>query len=104
MLESYLDSSFIKTVPETMLINYKGNSYSVPKEYIGKSVKCVPDNNKLYIYFNTKLIHVYDISLNKVNYDKFDYIDALKAITKSDSEDIEKLALENLERFSKHGK
>ncbi len=58
MLESYLDSSFIKTVPETMLINYKGNSYSVPKEYIGKSVKCVPDNNKLYIYFNTKLIMI----------------------------------------------
>ena len=87
-----------------MLINYKGNSYSVPKEYIGKSVKCVPDNNKLYIYFNTKLIHVYDISLNRINYDKIDYIDALKTITKSDSDDIEKLALKNLERFSNYGK
>lgn len=104
MLESYLDSSFISEVPETMLIDYKGNSYSVPKEYIGKSVKCLPDNNKLYIYFNTKLIHVYNISLQKFNYDKKDYIDALKTITKSNSDDIEKLALENLERFSKYGK
>ena len=101
MLESYLDNSFISKVPETMLINYKGNSYSVPKEYIGKSVKCVPDDNKLYIYFNTKLIHVYDISLNKINYDKNDYIDALKTITQSNGDDIEKLALKNLERLAR---
>ena len=84
-----------------MLINYKGNSYSVPKEYIGKSVKCVPDDNKLYIYFNTKLIHVYDISLQKINYDKADYIDALKSITQSNGDDIEKLALKNLERLAR---
>ena len=37
MLESYLDNSFISVVPETMLINYKGNSHSVAKEYISKS-------------------------------------------------------------------
>lgn len=104
MLESYLDGSYISLVPETMLINYKGNSYSVPKEYIGKSVKCVPDNNKLYIYFNTKLIHSYDISSQKINYDRNDYIDALKTITKSSGNDIEELALKNLERFSKYGK
>ncbi len=104
MLESYLDGSYTSEVPETMLINYKGNSYSVPKEYIGKTVKIVPDNNKLYIYFNTKLIHVYNISLQNMNYDKNDYIDALKTITKSNSEDIEELALKNLERFSKYGK
>ena len=101
MLESYLDNSFISKVPETMLINYKGNSYSVPKEYIGKSVKCIPDDNKLYIYFNTKLIHVYDISFQKINYDKADYIDALKTITQSNGDDIEKLALKNLERLAR---
>ena len=101
MLESYLDNSFISKVPETMLINYKGNSYSVPKEYIGKSVKCVPDDNKLYIYFNTKLIHVYDILFQKINYDKTDYIDALKSITQSNGDDIEKLALKNLERLAR---
>lgn len=104
MLDSYLDSSFISEVPDTMLISYKGNSYSVPKEYIGKSVKCIPDDNKLYIYFNTKLIHVYDISSKLINYDKNDYIEALKTITNSDSEDIEKMALDNLERFSRYGK
>ena len=104
MLETYLDGSYTSEVPETMLINYKGNSYSVPKEYIGKTVKIVPDNNKLYIYFNTKLIHAYEISSQKINYDKFDYIDALKTITKSSTEDIEELALKNLERFSKYGK
>ena len=98
---TYLDNSFISKVPETMLINYKGNSYSVPKEYIGKSVKCVPDDNKLYIYFNTKLIHVYDISFQKINYDKTDYIDALKSITQSNGDDIEKLALKNLERLAR---
>ena len=64
----------------------------------------MPDNNKLYIYFNTKLIHAYEISSQKINYDKFDYIDALKTITKSSTEDIEELALKNLERFSKYGK
>ena len=88
--------------PDIMtFINYKGNSYSVPKEYIGKSVKCVPDDNKLYIYFNTKLIHVYDISNQRINYDKNDYIDALKAITKSSSDDIEEMALKNLEKLAR---
>lgn len=53
LLDSYICDPITKTVPNTLLVNFDGNEYSVPSKYIGKRVKLVRLNDSLYIYFNT---------------------------------------------------
>ena len=103
VLDSYLDNFVIAKVPTTLLVPFKGNGYSVPKEYIGSNVKLVQESNNLYIYFNTKLIALHEISNNKVNYRLEDYSEGLKARMKNADVDYNELAMNNLERFNKRG-
>lgn len=103
LLESYISNVETQTVPPTLLVSYKGNGYSVPKSYIGKRVKLIPITNKLYIYFNTELITIHDISLNKFNYHQEHYVEALKSRIKDPNQDINKIAMDNLARLSKLG-
>lgn len=103
LLESYISNVETQTVPPTLLVSYKGNGYSVPKSYIGKRVKLIPITNKLYIYFNTELITIHDISLNKFNYHQEHYVEALKSRIKDPNQDINQIAMENLARLSKLG-
>lgn len=70
---SMKSTAFTQEVPQTLLISYKGNGYSVPAKYIGKRVKIYPIGQKLYIYFNTELISIHEISNKKFNYHKEDY-------------------------------
>ncbi len=51
-----------------MLINYKGSKYSVPKKYINKTLKLKEIDNKLYIYDNTELVVIHEISNKTINY------------------------------------
>ena len=104
LLESYLSNHIKQTVPPTLLVSYKGNGYSVPKSYIGKRVKLVPTSNQLYIYFNTELITIHEISSNKFNYQKDHYIEALKTSIKDNNKDINEIAEENLKLLEKVGK
>ena len=101
LLESYLDETFRYTVPPTQLIEYRGNKYSVPPEYIGKRVTICRIDNCLYIYFNRILAAKHTISQNRVNYDYNHYKDGLKQSIKSKEVDIDKAARENLERLKK---
>ncbi|MGN1342671.1 MAG: IS21 family transposase [Bacilli bacterium] len=103
LLESYISNVETQTVPPTLLVSYKGNGYSVPKSYIGKRVKLIPITNKLYIYFNTELITIHDISLNKFNYQQEHYVEALKSRIKDPNQDINEIAMDNLARLSKLG-
>ena len=103
LLESYISNVETQTVPPTLLVSYKGNGYSVPKSYIGKRVKLIPITNNLYIYFNTELITIHDISLNKFNYQQEHYVEALKSRIKDPNQDINEIAMDNLARLSKLG-
>ena len=106
LLESYVDTSFTTTVPSTLLISYKGSEYSVPARYIGKRVKVYLIENKLYVYFNTELISVHEITNRKINYHTQDYIEGLRqTITAKavNDEDFDRIARENLELFDKMG-
>lgn len=73
LLERYENDIKSFKVPNTFLVTYKGNGYSVPPQYINKVVKLTELNNKLYIYYNEELISCHDISTNKVNYKKEHY-------------------------------
>lgn len=54
-----------------------------------------------YIYFNTELITIHDISLNKFNYMQEHYIEALKSRIKDPNQDINQIVIDNLVRLSK---
>lgn len=104
LLESYLEEYYRKLVPPTLLIDYKGNKYSVPQEYINKAVDIYPISNCLYIYYNKTLVAKHTISQNKVNYDKKHYKDALaNKLDYKGRDEIEKMATENLKRLGKVG-
>lgn len=100
ILGQYFNISTIVKVPNTLLIYYKGNQYSVPKKYINKSLKIKEIDNKLYIYNNTEIVTIHEISNQKINYKKEHYVEALKGSMLNNTEDeIEQLAKKNLELF-----
>ena len=102
ILEHYMNLNVSVKVQNTMLIKYKGNEYSVPKKYINKTLKVKEIDNKLYVYDNTKLVVIHDISDKKINYLEEHYKEGLSSSIKYKSdEEIDKLVKENLELFDK---
>ncbi|MFI3327328.1 MAG: IS21 family transposase [Clostridia bacterium] len=80
------------------MISVKSNMYSVPKEYINKTVVYQIIDLKLHVYSNTKLIALHDISENKLNYLPEHYRDTLTCKFKNKNEDeIKAMAKRNLE-------
>lgn len=96
LLDSYVENVDVQTVPQTLLVTYKGNGYSVPNKFINKRVKIIPIDNKLYIYYNTDLVIIHTITNKKFNYNESHYKEALGITIKNDNIDIEKIAKENL--------
>ena len=80
------------------MITVKQNQYSVPREYIGKTVKYQIVDSKIHVYFNTKLIAVHALSNRKLNYSFEHYLDALSCtyIGKS-SDEVRDMAKHNLD-------
>lgn len=103
LLESYISSITVQKVLPTLLVHYKGKGYSVPSQFINHRVKVVPIDNQLYIYDNTKLIAIHDMSDKNRNYSEEHYTEALAISSGKDQESIEKMAQENLSRFNKIG-
>ena len=64
-------------VNSASMVTIKANQYSVPREYVGKNVKYQVHDSKIYVYFNTKLIAVHQISERKLNYQEEHYRDIL---------------------------
>lgn len=104
IIDSYLDTLKSVKVSNTMLIYYKGSRYSVPKKYINQTVKVKESDNKLYVYYNKKLIVMHDITNKKINYRKEDYIEGLSTVITKPGYDIEGLAENNLELLGKISK
>lgn len=105
IIDKYLDTMIPVKVPNTLLVYYKGAEYSVPAKFIGKTVKLNVLNNKLYIYYNKKIIAIHEISNKKINYLEEHYINALTDNLKNKSEnEIEVLAKKNLELLGKFTK
>ncbi len=110
LLERYENDIKSFKVPNTFLVTYKGNGYSVPPQYINKTVKLTEVNNKLYIYYNEKLISCHDISNKKINYKENHYKEGMsywiteqsnlniEGIVKNNLKELENLNERNLER------
>lgn len=95
LLESYIVEVKTQIVPPTLLVRYQGAEYSVAKQFINKRVKLVPIEDKLYIYHNTQIVAIHQLSKQKINYKYEHYSEALKDVIKK-QDDIEKIAIENL--------
>ncbi len=57
-------------VSNESLVQYKYNKYSLPKEFIGKHVNLVIQDDNLYIYYNERIIERHKISNKKLNVKK----------------------------------
>lgn len=100
--ESIRNQYKIKTttvkVNSASMITYKGNQYSVPPKYINEKVDYQVHDLKLYIYSNTKLIALHNISTKKLNYESEHYKQILSLNFKGKSDDdIKEMAKRNLD-------
>ena len=79
LLEQYtIPKKFYKVTKESM-INYKGKKYSVPINYVGKTLQVNEDDEFIYIYSNTTLVRKYSKNNDThYNYKLEDYKDILE--------------------------
>ncbi len=102
ILDMHLDTMLPAKVDNTLLVYYKGSQYSVPKKYIGQTVKLNELGNKLYIYYNRDLIATHEICEKKINYLEEHYKEGLSEVLPYYDEDtITKMAEENLKVFER---
>ena len=66
---------------------FKNNLYSVPIEFINKTVSVQAIDDYLYIYYSTLLIAVHRLSKQKINYHSEHYEQALKTRFKYKEDD-----------------
>ena len=83
-------------VNSSSMINYGGNQYSVPTEYLGKSLTAQAYDGYIHLYYNTTLVTVHKITEKKLNYHEKDYIEIARKSHSFKEEDIESRAKENL--------
>lgn len=86
-------------VNTSSMISYKSNQYSVPPEYIDKTLKLQVHNSQIHLYSNMKLVAVHSLSYKKLNYLESHYIDIAKCTLPFDDDKIEEIAKDNLKKI-----
>ena len=67
IIDTYLTPNRYRVSSEA-LIRFNGNRYSVDPKLIGEEVTADCLDNKLYIYYNGKLVTIHALNNNPVNY------------------------------------
>ncbi len=98
IIDEYLQPNKYKVTNEA-LIRVGNNRYSVSPGLIGEEVTVDILGDKLYVYYNGKLITFHSISDNPINYKEEHYRDLLKGKVKT--EDMENVVNKNLEQMDK---
>lgn len=83
-------------VNSSSMINYGGNQYSVPTEYLEKLLTAQVYDGYIHLYYNTELVSVHKVSNQKFNYNKKDYVEIARKTHCFKEENIEMRAKENL--------
>ena len=103
LLNSYEDEMRSCKVPSTFVINYKGAKYSVPPNFINKTVKIKEGNDKLYIFYGGELICEHTLNKhNTVNYQEDHYKLGLSQQI-GNTDDIDEITSKNLAKFKDLG-
>lgn len=101
ILDSYLFDVKTATVSNGFLVYYQGSEYSVPSEFINKTVKLRVIENKLHIYYNNDLIASHEILNKKISYTEEHYKEGLAKKFNVSIDDVEEMALKNLENLNR---
>ena len=86
-------------VNASSMVTYHSNQYSVPPEYIGKTLSLQVYDNHLHVYYNTTMVVMHAISSKKLNYLEPHYIAVSRLTLKSKDCDINAVARENLKQI-----
>lgn len=98
IIDTYLTPNRYRVSSEA-LIRFNGNRYSVDPKLIGEEVTADCLDNKLYIYYNGKLVTFHVLNENPVNYKKYHYEQLMKGKIKDT--DMESVVTENLEMMDR---
>lgn len=90
-----ITTTTVKVNPSSM-ISYQSNQYSVPPEYIGKSMNLQVYDNHLHVYYSTTFVTMHPISSKKLNYHEQHYIKLSKLTMRGETDDIRRIAKDNL--------
>jgi hypothetical protein len=97
VIDSYREYDRRTKVQKDSLIVFRKSRYSVPPEYIGKTVHLKAFGDDLKIYFENRCIAQHKISDKRINYDRTHYLELLRPLVRSD--DLESFAEQNLRQF-----
>ena len=78
------------------LFRYEGNQYSVPPEYIGRTVNLQIHDDYIHVYYNTKLVALHPLSGKKINYQEGHYQELTRKTHSFSESNIAERAKENL--------
>lgn len=98
IIDTYLTPNRYHVSSEA-LIRYGGNRYSVDPKLIGEEVTVDFLDNKLYIYYNGKLVTFHPLNNNPINYKKNHYEKLMKGKVKET--DMESVVTGNLEMMDR---
>lgn len=98
IIDTYLTPNRYRVSSEA-LIRFNGNRYSVDPKLIGEEVTVDCLGNKLYIYYNGKLVTFHTLNKNPVNYKKYHYEQLMKGKIKGT--DMESVVTGNLEMMDR---
>jgi len=97
IIDTYLTPNKYKVSTES-LIRYGNSKYSVDPKFIGKEVTVDFLEDKLYIYYNGKLITFHEKNKNSINYKEKHYRILMKG--KVNEKNMESVVKENLEMMN----
>jgi len=86
-------------VNKSSLFSFRSNMYSVPPEYIGKTVRVQVYANQLHVYYSTKLIAVHPLTNQKLNYQEVDYLQITRKTFRFGDDKIREIAKDNLRKI-----
>ena len=98
IVDTYLKPNKYKVSSEA-LIRYGNSKYSVDPKLINEEVTVDLLDNKLYIYYNGKLVTFHALNEKPINYKKEHYKNLMKGKVKDD--DMSSIVTENLEMMDK---
>lgn len=98
IIDTYLTPNRYRVSSEA-LIRFNGNRYSVDPKLIDEEVTVDCLDNRLYIYYNGKLVTIHALNDNPVNYKKYHYEQLMKG--KINDADMETVVTGNLKMMDR---
>lgn len=86
-------------VDNASLFRYRGRQYSVPPEYIGRTVTLQVYDETIHVYCNMKLIALHTLSKGKINYQREHYEELARKTHSFSEANLRQRAKENLKQL-----